>query len=260
MDMDFINRDCFATLTVDQFNAVTPYPWVNFQAFLSPEKFAELHKHFPSLDLFEWHQYRSRRGGQRPHNRYYLAYETSIYTKIDHKDKGIVQREELPEVWQSFLQELNEGSEYRDFIASMLGVDDFRMRYAWHIGVTNSEVSPHSDSRQKLGTHIFYFNTDDDWDTAWGGELLVLGGKLTKARNPDFDEFLTAHPVPFLNNRSFLFKNTTDAWHGVKAFTCPEGRYRRLFNAIFEPVETRWPSLASSLGRMTSRWCSRTQP
>ena len=260
MATDFINRDRLADLSVDQFNAVTPYPWVNFNGFLSAETFAELHQHFPSLDLFELHQDRPRRSGQRPHNRYYLAYETSIYTKIDHTHKGIVQHEALPEVWQRFLEELNQRDAYRDFIARMLGINDFSMRYAWHIGVTNSEVSPHSDSHKKLGTHIFYFNTDDDWDPAWGGELLVLEGKLTKVDNPDFDEFPQAHPIPFLNNQSFLFKNTPNSWHGVKALTSPEGRCRRLFNVIFELVDAHRKSLASVLCRTTSRWFSRARP
>lgn len=257
MAANIINRDHFADLTVDQFNAVEPYPWINFDGFLFPEQFAELHKNFPSLDLFERHQEMPRKHGQRPHNRYYLAYETSIYTKIEHQNKGIVRLEELPEVWQMFLAELDEGSAYRDFIARMLGVKDFSVRYAWHMGVTNSEVSPHRDNRKKLGTHIFYFNTDEDWDAAWGGEILVLEGKQTDAGNPDFDEFTKAHAAPLLNNQSFLFKNTPNGWHGVKPLTCPEGRYRRLFNVIIEQAGAREYSLTSSLRRITSRWFPR---
>jgi len=259
MATTIINPDRPVTLTVEQFNAITPYPWINFDGFLSPEKFAELHENFPPLDLFAWHQEMPRRDGQRPHNRYYLAYETSIYAKRDHKSKGVVRHDDLPEVWQRFIEELNEGPAYRDFITRMLGVSDFDIRYAWHIGVTDSEVSPHTDSRKKLGTHIFYFNTDDDWNTAWGGETLVLEGKLTTAANPDFDEFSNAHAAPFLNNQSFFFKNTPNGWHGVKALTCPEGRHRRLFNVIIEHANARKPSFISSLRRMTSRWFSRAQ-
>ena len=156
-----------------------------------------------------------------------------------------------------FLAELDEGSAYRDFIARMLGANDFSVRYAWHMGVTNSEVSPHRDNRKKLGTHIFYFNTDEDWDAAWGGEILVLEGKQTDAGNPDFDEFTKAHAAPLLNNQSFLFKNTPNGWHGVKPLTCPEGRYRRLFNVIIEQAGAREYSLTSSLRRITSRWFPR---
>lgn len=254
MATTIIDPDCLADLTADKFNAVTPFPWVHFDGFIAPETFAELHRNFPSLDLFAWHQEMPRRDGQRPHNRYYLAYEASIYTKFGHKNKGVVRHDDLPEVWQRFIEVLNESAAYRDFIARLLGVSDFDIRYAWHIGVTHSEVSPHTDSRKKLGTHIFYFNTDDDWDITWGGEILVLEGKLTTAANPDFDAFSKAHAVPLLNNQSFFFKNTSNGWHGVKALTCPEGRYRRLFNVIVEHPGVRKPSLTSSLRRMTSRW------
>jgi hypothetical protein len=37
-----------------------------------------------------------------------------------------------------------------------------------------------------------------------------------------------------VDNHSFLFRNTPDAWHGASALTCPPGSYRRLFNVIFE--------------------------
>lgn len=66
MAANIINRERFADLTVDKFNAVAPYPWINFDGFLVPEQFAELHKNFPSLDLFEHHQEMPRKNGQRP--------------------------------------------------------------------------------------------------------------------------------------------------------------------------------------------------
>lgn len=258
MTTAIIDRRHLANPAVDQFKAAVPYPWINFHALLTPETFIQLCQAFPSLDLFERHQDRPRKDGQRPHNRYYLAYETSIYEKAKRDDKGVVQLDELPEVWQRFLEEL-EGHAYREFIARMLEVDVFEMRYAWHLGVTSSEVSPHRDNKKKLGTHIFYFNTDDDWDTAWGGELLVLQDKLTEANNPDFDEFANAQAVPLLNNQSFLFKNTPNGWHGVKSLTCPEGHYRRLFNVIIEHPHARDRSFVSSLRRLTAKWLPNSQ-
>ncbi len=257
-----INNDCLAQLTAYQFQATAPFPWHSMQGFLHPDAFAELLTNFPPLELFAFHQGLTRKDGQRPHNRYYLAYETSIYTKKRNArstphNKGIAQHHDLPEVWQEFLEELHENLEYRDCIAHLLGVKQYVMRFAWHLGVTSSEVSPHLDSRKKLGTHILYFNTDADWDRAWGGELLVLDGKPKHAQHPDFDDFTGVHPVPSMNNQSFLFKNTPDAWHGVKALTCPEGHYRRLFNIIFEPPYARERSFTASLHRLTARWFTR---
>ena len=37
-----------------------------------------------------------------------------------------------------------------------------------------------------------------------------------------------------MDNDSFLFKNPPCACHGTQALTCPEGKYRRLFNVIYE--------------------------
>jgi hypothetical protein len=255
MTTAIIDQRHLANPALDQFKAAIPYPWINFHAFLKPETFIELYQAFPSFDLFERHQDRPRKDGQRPHNRYYLAYETSIYKKTNQQDTGVVQLDELPEVWQRFLEEL-EGHEYRNFIACMLGVAAFEVRYAWHLGVTNSEVSPHLDNKKKLGTHIFYFNTDDDWDTAWGGEILVLEDKQTEANNPDFDEFANVQAVPLLNNQSFLFKNAANGWHGVKSLTCPEGHYRRLFNVIIEQPHARDRSVTPSLQRLATKWFS----
>ena len=140
-----------------------------------------------------------------------------------------------------FIEEIETSKKYHDFIKSLFQVTDFKIRYAWHMGVTNSEVSPHKDAEQKVGTHIFYFNTSKDWETSWDGSTLVLGNKLSNSMNPDFSDFATATPTQFTNNHSFLFKNTPNAWHGVKPLTCPEGKYRRLFNVIFEFPRSNTP-------------------
>lgn len=225
-----------------------PFPWYNFHNFLTREGFQQLLKDFPYLELFEKHEGLERVYSQRPHNRYYLAYETSIYSQIEHQHKGIVKYKQLPVSWQLFLKELETSQVYQNFIKSLLEVTDFQVRYAWHMGVSNSEVSPHRDAEQKIGTHIFYFNTSDDWNTSWDGSTLVLGNKLKDdLMNPDFSDFTTIIPTQITNNHSFLFKNTPDAWHGVKPLTCPQGKYRRLFNVIFE-----FPQIHSPLSRSKS--------
>ena len=234
MNNSFINYQLLKSFNKNSFIQNEPFPWYGFQDCLTSEGFQQLCQDFPSLKLFEKHEGLERLYGQRPHNRYYLAYETSIYDQLDRQDKGVVRYQELPESWQMFMDELETSQDYRDFIKSLFEVSDFQVRYAWHIGVTNSEVSPHRDSQQKIGTHILYFNTSDDWDSAWGGSTLVLGGKSTKTMNPNFSDFTTVMSTQLTNNHSFLFKNTPNAWHGVKPLNCPEGKYRRLFNVIFE--------------------------
>lgn len=239
MKNSFINYSLLNTFNDKCFINNQPFPWYNFGSFLTSSGFQKLLQDFPSLELFEKHEGLERVYGQRPHNRYYLAYEKSLYHQIKREDKGIISYKHLPFSWQMFIEEIETSKNYQNFIKSLFQVTDFQIRYAWHMGVTNSEVSPHTDAEQKVGTHIFYFNTSNDWDTAWDGSTLVLGNKLNDSMNPDFSDFTTAIPTQFTNNHSFLFKNTPNAWHGVKPLTCPEGKYRRLFNVIFEFPNTR---------------------
>ncbi len=189
-----------------------------------------MHDEFPPLELFEYHENIYRKG-QRPHNRYYLAYEFSIVHR--NKEAGTVHKQDLSPHWQLFMEELEHGALYRPFIQKALGAPSFSLRYAWHAGKANNEVSPHKDASNKLGTHIFYWNSDEDWKAEWGGQLLVLEGKKVPGITPDFHDFERETIIPNMNNHSFLFKNTQEAWHGVKPLHCPEGKYRKLFNVIF---------------------------
>lgn len=217
-----------------------PFPWANPSGLLSATAFDELCETFPALELFEHHQDLPRARGQRPHNRWYLAYEETIYRELERPaGQGVVRHHQLPEPWRRFLDELRSDS-YRGHVANLLGVENPIVRFAWHVGSTGSEVSPHRDSHRKAGTHIFYFNTRSDWDPAWGGATRVLGGKTVEHDHPDFEDFQTCDAAEILDNKSFLFRRAPNSWHGVEALTCPMGRQRRLFNVIFEhgpPVE-----------------------
>jgi len=222
MNQTFINYDLLESFPANSFIAKKPYPWHDFQRLLTSEGFKALSEEFPPLAMFERHSGMERVYGQRPHNRYYLAYEQSVYAHAEaSKDQGTIKRAELPPAWQAFMDELATSERYRNFIQRLFQVSAFEVRYAWHVGVTNSEVSPHVDGTKKIGTHIFYFNTSEDWRPEWGGATLVLGSKRTPAMNPDFDDFADVEAAQIVDNHSFLFRNSAQSWHGVKALTCP---------------------------------------
>lgn len=233
----FLDDRMLRDFATEDFTLQQPFPWFSFQDVLRPEAFQALYDNFPSLAMFEKHNGIERAYGQRPHNRYYLAYEQSIYNNRQAGSEGVVALSDLPVVWQQFILEIQGNSEYAAFAKRMLGVEDFVVRFAWHVGVAGSEVSPHRDSYTKLGTHIFYFNTSADWQPEWGGSILVLKDKKVQQDNPDLADFGQAIGCDIRDNRSFLFKNTENAWHGVEKLSCPEGHYRRLFNVVFEPAE-----------------------
>ena len=244
----FLNDDLMAAFPTEDFTDRKPFPWFDFAQILTPEGFAALYSDFPPLELFEAHVGLKRPAGQRPHDRYYLAYEQSIYDHTSHAKQGEAKHTDLPAPWQAFLKELETSAKYHRFIERLLGVSALTARYAWHVGVAGSEVSPHRDADNKIGTHIFYFNTREDWDPAWGGSTLVLGGKGVSALNPDFADFTDATASEIRDNHSFLFKNTPDAWHGVRTLTSPEGHYRRLFNVIFQAPESEDLEKSAGLG------------
>lgn len=244
----FMNRALLASFDRQAFLDRKPYPWRNVENFLTPEGFAALDRDFPSLELFEKHAGIERAYGQRPHNRYYLAYGSSIYhgKYIEKSDKGIVRHHELPLVWQQFITDLETNEDYHALIKSLFGVPEYNVRYAWHVGFNGCEVSPHMDSPDKIGTHILYFNTSETWKSEWGGATLVLSDKRTESLNPDVSDFGKVEASSILDNRSFLFKNDPNGWHGVEPLKCPEGAYRRLFNIIFEFPEVK-PSPSEKL-------------
>jgi hypothetical protein len=248
-----INYGLLETFPIETFRNTAPFPWFEAHQFLTPEGFEALRQSFPNLELFERHYGMERPYGQRPHNRYYLAYQESIYHQTERSIKraiqGVVKHEELSPAWQSFLKELETSEAYRKLIESMFEVSQFEIRFAWHLGFTNCEVSPHVDATKKIGTQMIYFNTQEDWKFEWGGSTLVLGDKSTNAMNPDFTDFGDTIQIPPVGNNSLIFKNTANAWHGMQHLTCPEGKYRRLFNIIFDVPERRRKTPVLSPGR-----------
>lgn len=245
----FLDDNVLRAFDAREFTDRAPFPFFNFRHVLTPDGFDALYNGFPPLSLFDKHVGMERVGGQRPHNRYYLAYEHSIYGKKadDAAAPGEVKHGDLPAPWQAFMTELQTSDEYKKFIARLLGHDNLTARYAWHVGVNHSEVSPHRDADNKIGTHIFYFNTSDDWNMDWGGATLALSGKKIAALNPDFSDFDGEVGGEIRDNHSFLFKNTENAWHGVKTLACPDDKYRRLFNVIFHDAAEFEPKKSGGL-------------
>ncbi|MBS4167849.1 2OG-Fe(II) oxygenase [Parachlamydia sp. AcF125] len=229
--MQLINESVIHSFPAETFLKRWPFPWHNFHQFLTAESFKQLCEEFPPLELFKYHENLARGKNQRSHNRYYLAYEKSKY---EEEKEGVIHADGLSPLWQQFLHEIETNLAYQNLMKQILGDQKYQRRYAWHMGISSNEVSPHCDNASKIATHIFYFNTSEEWDLSWGGALLVLGDKLTTKQNPDFHDFMTSTPITYLNNYSFLFKNTPNAWHGVKALKSPSGKYRRLFNVIYD--------------------------
>jgi len=215
----FLNTGVLNEIDPHAFQATEPFPFLEIDGILTRDGHQALIRDLPDPTMFSQVFGRRRRYGQRSHDRFVLQY---------HPLKGI------PELWRDFIRELH-GAPYRQFAVGLLGRDDFILHFHWHYTPRGCSVSPHCDAEWKLGSHIFYLNTASDWDPAWGGETIALGGKpgLDPRSAPEFEDFpiqIASHPM---GNRSLIFRRDAESWHGVRALQCPVGALRKVFIVEF---------------------------
>ena len=209
-----------------------PYPWMNPPGLLTDAAYAALHGALPPLELFQGRFGETRKHGQAAHDRYALEYHPTL---------------PVDALWHRLVAEF-EGPVYRRFLTHMLGTGRYRLSYHWHYTPAACAVSPHCDAPRKIGSHIFYFNTADDWRPEWGGETVILddGGRFSRRSAPAFEDFDRAHAGQAMGNVSLLFARRGNSWHGVRAIECPPGALRRVFIVVIEKA-----GLGVMLRRMT---------
>jgi len=214
----FLDPKQLAAMDGEQFRAARPYPWANPADLLTADGYRGLIEHLPDVSLFKPVFGRVRKHRQQSHDRYALEWHDNL---------------PVSEVWKEFVREL-EGPVYQDFLARMIGHRDFALRYHFHYTPTGCSVSPHCDAVWKLGSHIFYLNTEDDWKPEWGGETQVLDdrGRFKAGSAPAFEDFDEALSSESIGNRSLLFIRQGNSWHGVRPIDCPEGYLRKVFIVV----------------------------
>lgn len=218
--MTYLDMDALRALDPAAFQGRRPYPWANPAGLLTEEGFRHLRDTLPDVSRFNRVFGRQRKYGQQSHDRFNLEYEPGM---------------ELAPPWRDFIAEL-EGPAYRAVLSTLLARKRFSLRFHWHYTPNGCSVSPHCDSRDKLGSHIFYFNTAEDWDPSWGGETLILddSGRHDPRSAPGFDAFDRTWPAEALGNRSLLFARRDRSWHGVREIACPPDALRKVFIVVIE--------------------------
>jgi hypothetical protein len=218
-----------------EFRARKPYPWANPAGLLTDVGYDALLNNMPDIALFEKIFGYRRLAGQKPHDRYSLEYAPDV---------------PIPQPWREFIDELC-SDRYRRAVARLMGARKVRFRFHWHYTPTGCSVSPHCDSKREHGSHLFYFNPEQDWDPAWGGDTLVLddGGRLDFESAPSLDEFVREIPARSLGNHSLIFERTDHAWHAVRELRCPEDRMRRLFIVVVNPAGLYWKARDHFVGK-----------
>jgi len=211
--MKYLDIEKLRDLKLEDFMATKPYPYFNTEGVLTESGFQDLLANMPPLDMFEQKFGYERRAGQAPHDRYSLEYTPDMV---------------VSQPWQEFIDELCSDA-YRKEIERLLSAKKVEFRFHWHYTPSGADVSPHCDARREHGSHLFYFNSNYDWDPAWGGSTLVLddGGRLSYDSAPSMDEFDNVIECDSLGNYSSLMLRTDHAWHAVHPIDCPEDRLRR---------------------------------
>jgi hypothetical protein len=213
--MEYFNRACLDSIAEKDFQSTQPYPWTNVQNTLTAEGFNALRETLPDVSTFRSMVGVKRAYGQAPHDRALLHYQPHV---------------EVSTAWREFIAEL-QGDVYQSFLRRVLGPKTFIPTLEWYYAWKGCAVSPHCDAARKLATHIFYFNTEEDWKREWGGQILILDSerRFKTHSAPTFDQLKAAATIDPVGNGSLLFERTPHSWHGVRPLQCPEGKLRKLF-------------------------------
>jgi len=104
--------------------------------------------------------------------------------------------------------------------------------YVCHFG-PGAWLGPHVDLKDKIMTHVFYFN--ESWNPQHGGCLNIL-------RSSDMSDSI-AEIAPIVGNTSVLVR-AQNSWHSVSRVVEGCRTSRRSMNVIFYhpgAVSTMWP-------------------
>lgn len=221
--MQYLNLDLLNALDETCFRAHQPYPWFNPANLLTEAGYQALYDSQPTPELFECRLVQGRRRGRENHPHYSLSYH-------EHLPVG-------PH-WHAFIAEL-EDTVYTHFLQRMLGMQRFSLSFHWHYMPSGCSISPHCDTRRKLGSHVFYWNTERDWEPHWGGETLILDdyGAFPSSSAPAFEDFARTEVVDTLGNRSLLSMRGDTSWHGVREIQCPPHALRKVFIVVIDSVQ-----------------------
>ena len=208
------------------FRSREAYPWINPEQFLTDTGYQRLLETLPDISFFEPRFGVKRAHSQQSHDRFTLEYDDNL---------------DVARPWKEFVAELR-GKDYRALLHRLIGVRSFELSFHWHYTPSGCSVAPHCDAKRKLGSHIFYFNTFQDWDPTWGGETLIFddGGRFDRKSAPGFNDFERVITSQVLGNRSLLFARKEHSWHGVREIHCPENHMRKVFIVVidrFTPID-----------------------
>ena len=216
--MTYLDFKRLSAIDPQKFQHEKPYPWINPEGLLTNQGFEQLIETLPDVSLFQRRFGVTRAHGQQSHDRFTLEYQDDL---------------PLAPAWKTFIAELY-GREYQTWLKRLFNVNSLELTLHWHYTPNGCSVSPHCDAKHKLGSHIFYLNTRQDWEESWGGETVILDdeGRFDRKSAPKFEDFKVTTVSKAMGNYSFLFARKGNSWHGVREIQCPPDSLRKVFIVV----------------------------
>jgi hypothetical protein len=181
--------------------------------------------------------------GSYPHDKFKTVkgydgekgYEYEARALIHLHAREMASPEGLSDVWRRLGGDLL-SADYRAAMSRLTGIDLSAApmeAYVCHFG-PGAWLGPHLDLKDKILTHVLYFN--QEWDKRDGGCLEILGSR-------DMSDVVAEIP-PLVGNSSVLVRSD-NSWHCVSRVVEGCVRSRRSMNVIFyhpSAASTMWPA------------------
>ena len=161
-------------------------------------------------------------------------YEYEARALVDMPAHTVSRPEELSAAWRALADDLLSPA-YRAAMSALIGVDLSEAPFEVNVFhyPPGGSMGAHPDLRDKIVTHVLYFNTS--WNDADGGCLSILGSR---------DERDIVRTVSPIVGNSAVIVRSDDSWHAVSPVAKSCQRSRRSVTATFYrpgSVSTMWP-------------------
>jgi Rps23 Pro-64 3,4-dihydroxylase Tpa1-like proline 4-hydroxylase len=200
-----------------------PYEWTMIDELFNPIESAEIARTYPCDHFKTVKGYDSEKG-----------YQYEVRQLIPMGEKKVAYTENLSPAWQQLAHDLL-SDEYRMAMSELTGIDLSSAPIEvniFHYG-RGAWLGPHVDLKDKIVTHVLYFNSE--WDPKEGGCLTILGSK-------NIDDAVFIIP-PVIGNSSVLVRSNS-SWHAVLPISeqCKTSR-RSMTITFYRPhsISTMWP-------------------
>jgi len=215
-----------------------PYRWAAVSGLFASADAAALAATFPN-DHFKRV---ADHAGEKKH-------EYQVRSLIRMSAQSVSNEAQLSSAWQALAHDFLSPA-YRNAMARLIGIDlsDADLEVNVFHYPPGGIHGAHTDHRDKIVTHVLYFN--ESWNDDDGGCLLIL-------RSSDLQEIVTTIS-PLVGNSAVLVRSD-DSWHAVSHVvpTCQLSR-RSLTATFYHPGRvstTVWPRWDQALrGFVASRW------